>query len=212
MEAEVKRGISMAMMALLLACGMAYGAEKAPPAAKAPSAPSSSDASASDVAKKVDDLTTRVTQLEFQVTLQKILQSLGDHNSAGFDPTVSDFQRLDSGTGFGTFAVSIGDVRPYGDGVQLKVNFGNPSTASFDGVKVKVLYGARKPTDVDKPDFSRRNQEWHDSLLTKEMTLADTLRAGKWNPVEIALPGIASDKLGYVEISLQTSQISLGKQ
>jgi hypothetical protein len=84
--------------------------------------------------------------------------------------------------------------------------------ASFSGVKVKLLYGTRKPADYDKSDGSPRNQEWHDSLKTKEMTLSETLRAGSWNPVEVTLPGITSDKLGYVEISLQTDVISLGKQ
>jgi hypothetical protein len=153
----------------------------------------------------------RVLQAEVNSNRMDYTSDRERYSRATLDPTEPSFQRVDAMGSFGSFAVSIEDVRPFGDGVRLRMHLGNLSTAAFDGVIVKIQYGAREPKDYGAADWESREKAWKDSLQKKEVTLTDTLRPGHWNPVEITIPGIAVDRLGYLEVRLQTNDISLAK-
>jgi hypothetical protein len=182
----------------------------APGQESTPATPTAATSSTHSVTNKdFEALSERVSALETQMVMTQMGQN--QYLSATFDPSSESFERIDSPTGVGSFAVSIQDVRQFGDGVRLKMHFGNLSSARFNNVKVKFKYGPRQPVDYSKPGWSQRNQEWQQALQTKEVTLTVVLRPGSWNPVEVTLPGIATDKFGYVEISLSASQIELAK-
>lgn len=55
-----------------------------------------------------------------------------------FSPMDEGFQRIDAG--LHSFAVSVEDVVPYGDGVNVRLDLGNPSTASYSGLKLLLRY------------------------------------------------------------------------
>lgn len=152
------------------------------------------------------ELEKRTSTLEIDSRLRRNLYQTGV-----FDPADSSFQRIDAPDGFGSFAVSIDDVRPFGDGVKVTLNLGNLSTASFLGVELDIRYGVREPAS-DTPDFFARYGEWIAAQKSKKETLTKELTSGNWNPVTVALPDIASDSFGYLEVSLKTRQISLSKR
>jgi hypothetical protein len=143
-------------------------------------------------------------QTEFETERNRYL-------SATLDPTEPSFQRVDATGSFGSFAVSVEDVRAFGDGVRLRMALGNLSSASYNGVIVTIKYGPRQPSDYSAPDWASREVAWTKSLQQKTVTLTDSLHPGHWNPVEITIPGIAVDRFGYLDVSLQTNNISLAK-
>jgi hypothetical protein len=145
------------------------------------------------------------TQLQWRL---KRRESENKWKSAEFDPTDEGFHRIDSDVA--SFAVSIGNLQPYGDGSKLTVKIGNPSAATFSNSKLNVKYGPRYP-DVDDPKFAEKFAEFESKVRTKEIVLTKNVAGGSWNPNQIILPGIKPDALGYVEISIQTGAIHLSQ-
>jgi hypothetical protein len=124
-----------------------------------------------------------------------------------FDPSESTYQRIDVADGFGSFAVSVQDVQPFGDGVRVKLHLGNLTTADFDNVKLQVVYAPRAP-ELKSETLAAYNK-WLEEKKSKNVELTTKLKAGSWNPTTVALPGIAADRFGYIEVSIETNTISL---
>src|ERR1022692_3175117 len=100
-----------------------------------PQSPNVSDADANKKAtdllqSRVAALEARVLDMSNQLTAHTIrINSLDEQwTTAEFDPTDSSYQRVDAKPGIGSFAISVQDVQPFGDGVRVKLNLGNPST------------------------------------------------------------------------------------
>lgn len=156
---------------------------------------------------QVADLKMQLVRLEASTKIDRLRYASGT-----FDPTESTYQRIDSPSGFGSFAVSVQDVRPLGDGVRVKLNLGNLSSAAFAAVKLKIEYGPRMPkADDPSPDVSEKWDEWLGAMQTKQVTLTNLIQPGSWNPVDVTLPNVAADKFGYLNISLETDTIHLGR-
>ena len=155
-------------------------------------------------------LSDRIAAVEIQLsatTTQAQLASIQStlYRIGRFDPTEALYQRVDSPTGFGSFAVSVRDISALGDGVRVKLDMGNLTTAAFTGVKLELKYRPRHPDYSD----SDKVIAWQTALKTKSVTLPETLLAGHWNPVMVTLPGIAVSQFGYLEVSVETNMISL---
>jgi hypothetical protein len=132
-----------------------------------------------------------------------VYQLQNQYTSAEFDPSDSTFQRINSGVA--TFAVSVQDVSPFGDGVKLRLELGNLSAASIVGVTLHVTYGPRVPTG-DGFDA------WYTNLKKKDAEILDTLVPGSGYPTTVVLPGIEPKNFGYVPVSVDTKTISLRKR
>lgn len=160
------------------------------------------------IEKRIKELEDKVTELTYRSFRQGIsLNAMENRYASGwFDPTNDAFQRIDAPSGFGSFAVSVTDVRPFSDGVKVTLALGNMSTATYQGVTVTLKYGSRLPGDGAKAEDLER---WQASLRTKTQTLNTDVRPGSWNRTEIALPGISPSDLGHLEVSLTTNTISL---
>lgn len=159
---------------------------------------------------KLAVLETRISDFETVVRRAEILRKL-DHDqykTATFDPTDGSFQRLDPADGYGSFAVSVQDVRPFGDGVRVTLNLGNPWFISYNNVELKVTYAPRIP-DLEDANFAEAYDGWEKTKKTKEETVLKKLEPGSWNPVQVTLPGIKADQFGYMEVSVETASISL---
>jgi hypothetical protein len=128
--------------------------------------------------------------------------------SAEFDPTEPGFQRVDAESGVGSFAVSIRDVKQFGDGIRVVLTLGNLASANFSGVQLKIKYGHRQPTYGD-PDFGAKQSDWTKALQEKELELPALLRSGSWNPITVTLPGIEAKSFGYMSLSVSTKTIQL---
>lgn len=168
--------------------------------------------------KKVEELDKAITALSNEVkdaqstigTLQTdvTLLQLGaePYKSATFDPgNPGGYQRIDT-TG-GTFLVSFQNAVPYVDGFKVTCNFGNPSSGTFNGFKLKAKWGPR----FDRKDKSLNYAQWQASLREKELSLTDSLKAASWNPVSFVLSPAKPDAFGYLELSMDTDNVSLRK-
>ena len=138
---------------------------------------------------------------------QEISHPVAMYGTVFLDPSEQSFQRLDAISGLGTFAVSIGDVQPYGDGVRIKLNIGNISDTTFNDAKLTLMYGKRMP--FGKP--GKNWAAWSASMQTKKISLTRPLLPGNWNPTYIVLPQIKPSDFGLLEVSISTSQILLMK-
>src|SRR6185436_9025943 len=88
---------------------------------------------------------------------------------AEFDPSESSYQAVDSN--LGRFAVSVEDVRQFADGVRIKLNLGNLSSATYNGATIKISYGPRAPTDSN----GESADAWLNSLQEREVPVTTKL-------------------------------------
>jgi outer membrane murein-binding lipoprotein Lpp len=164
---------------------------------------------ADETAKVVESLKSKLDELGAQIlTLQTdvlVLQGgVNPYETAEFDPSSpGGYSRID--TIGGTFLVSIKNVAPYVDGFRITCNFGNPSSVTFKGFKLKAKWGPRRDFKVKGFSFSK----WRTSLREKELSLTDSLQPGAWNPVTFVLAPAKADEFGYLELSINTDTISL---
>jgi len=163
---------------------------------------------------KADALAARVAALEekLEAVNQGSLQDIARiykletrYHEAQFDPSEPKFQRID--TNVGSFAVSVDDVSPFGDGVKVKISLGNLSSASASGVTLHLTYGPRQVESEDP----KVNLAWLNKLKSKDAEITERLLPGSWNPVSIVLPGIDPKEFGYISISMDATTISLRK-
>ena len=125
------------------------------------SAPSIASASALEAqSQRIKDLEKKVVVLQVQAS-----RETNKWKSAEFDPADEGFQRIDSNVA--SFAVSIGNLQPYGDGSRLTVKIGNPAAATFSNAKLNVKYGPRYP-DFEDPQFAEKYAEVESKVRTKE--------------------------------------------
>jgi hypothetical protein len=170
--------------------------------------------------QQLDELKDRVTQLETEkssladdlselqgkVSYLETVDSM--RGTATFDPAGSGFQRVD--TSVASFAVSIEDVRPYADGVRVKLNVGNLTSASVNGATFKVKWGARMP-DTTGAEWAKRYVAWNRSLQEQTINVTNELKPATWNAVRLTLPKTKPTDFGYLELSMDASSISLLK-
>jgi len=166
---------------------------------------------ADEIAAQVSTLEAQIKGIESQVeSLQTDVLALQlsseSYKTATFDPgDPGGYRRIDT-TG-GTFLVSLQNVTPYVDGFRVTCNFGNPSSATFNGFKVKAKWGSRFDFKVKKMKWA----EWQASLREKEISVTNNLQAGSWNPVSFVLSPAKPEEFGYLELSIETSLMSLRK-
>ena len=149
----------------------------------------------------VDLLGTQILTANNRIQALESLRDTRDRTTAYLDPAARAYEPVDAT--LGTFAVSLADVRPFADGVKIKLNLGNLSAVTFNGAKVTVSYGSRVPTDGTK------FLAWNRALQSKVEHITDRLLPGHWNPVQITLPGIQEKDFGYLTVKIETDQILL---
>lgn len=152
--------------------------------------------------REIGELQTNVIALQGQVGVLEMNQQ--SYAVADFDPVNSKgYWRVDSNTG--TFLLSIKNIAPYVDGFKVTCNFGNPSAVTYNGFTLKAKWGPRFEPKSKKMTYT----QWQASLQEKEFKMTESLRAGSWNPVSFVVSPATADSFGYLELSLQTDQLSL---
>lgn len=166
--------------------------------------------------RKVAELEASVTALQGQLTAAEerlssveadvsVLQASGDpYKAAAFDPgTPGPYQRLD--TTSGTFLVSVQNVTPYLDGFRVTCDFGNPSSATFNGFKLKAKWGPR----LDLKNKKMTLRQWTEALREKDISLTASLRPASWNRLSFVVSPASAEEFGYLELSMETNSVSL---
>jgi len=186
--------------------------KRANPALATPSKLTSNSATA-DFREPQGPLKEQVADLRAQVDgLSKMLGYISSQVSenipnkrVSLDPTSLDrFMKLDVKNGF--LLVSLHSVEPYRDGIKAVLDVGNPLTASFNGFNVSARWG--RPFDY-KNWTAERHKEWQASLQTRDESFTETLHAGSLTPVQLVLPSTPPAQFGYLEVSIETNNISL---
>lgn len=201
---------SRAVLGIFLTCDLTGCQPTATSQVAVPMGTTSPDPNFSEIKTRIDALQDQFNALNPRLVKLEVYRETQEaaYHTGVFDPTETSFQRVDAPSGFGSFAISVKDVRAFGDGVRIQINFGNPTMAAFQGVTLKMRYGGRPP-DMSEVGWAEKYNVWNGALKTKELTLTDELHPGGWNPVNVTLPGIEASHFGYFELSLNTNTISL---
>ena len=172
-----------------------------------------SNSAAADFREPQGPLKEQVADLRAQVDdLRKMLGYISSQVSknipntrVSLDPTSLDkYMRLDVKNGF--LLVSLRSVEPYLNGIKAVLDVGNPLTASFNGFVVSAKWG--RPFDY-KNWTAERYKEWQASLQARDESFTETLNAGSLTPVQLLLPNTPPAQFGYLEVSIETNNISL---
>lgn len=147
----------------------------------------------------LDGLASKVAQLEQSQAWEKMIRDFDKvayltPGSVGYATVRYDL---------GALTVSFANVEPYANGSRITLKFGNPLSASINGLQAKIEYG-----EVDEKG-TPKNEE----AKSKEISISETLNGGSWTSVPIVLEGIPTDKLGFVRLrDVKHSGISLSAQ
>lgn len=90
----------------------------------------------------------------------------------------------------GVLTVSLENVRPYANGSQVTLRWGNILNTAIDGLNMKVEYGSVDETG--SPD--------NENAKSREFKMSESLKSGYWNNVNVVLEGIRPENLGFVRI------------
>lgn len=148
---------------------------------------------------KIADLYKRLLGAELKIWVLEATKNL--YASATFDPAeATAYQRVD--TIVGPLTISVDDVKPHADGVRVRLNVGNVTTAKFNGGLFKIKWGSRFEKGTNY-------REWLGTMREAEHKFTNDLSPGTWNKVTLTLPGVPPEKFGYLELSVETDQITL---
>lgn len=196
--------LSLALLASLIVCG-----SKRPAAQTQPSREESRAALQSEI----DELRNRVDSLDEGLARQ--VESLSARADLPWkievDATAAGpYQQVFTSAGW--FLLSVHDARPYLNGFRVSLDIGNPSFVTYDGVKLKVSWGAKSEKDLTTFEvFERLSEGLPPIRKDKEIDLTNVLDPGKWNRVTVDLLPSTVEELKYLGISIEPNTISLNR-
>ena len=151
------------------------------------------DSRVSPLEEKVAVLERRVLAQEQQIeTLQTQVQLQSEAKNwdqiAYLTPGSDGYSvvRMD----LGNLTVSFANVVPYANGSKVTLMFGNLTSATIDGLKAKIEWGA-----VDEKGLPN-NQE----AKSREIKLTESLVPGAWNKTDVVLEGVPPVALGFLRV------------
>jgi hypothetical protein len=154
---------------------------------------------------RIEDLAKKLKDAELKLFFLEL--SKDSYKTATFDPAADEgFSRID--TSVGTLAVAIREVKPHADGVKVRLHVGNLTSATVSGGKFKAKWGPRM-SKVESGEWQTTYVQWQKKLHEQESNFTQELRPGTWNNLTLTLPGVPPEQFGYLELSLDTSQIKL---
>lgn len=186
---------------LLSACGR-YDAQQTP----------TSQAQVDKLEMEVESLKKQLESQQAEITevsRRRFMDILArdQYQSATFDPAANEiYSRVD--TTVGPFLMTVHAVSPNADGVKVILNLGNITTARYSGGKLHVKWATREP-DQKMENYSSAYTKWIGSIQEREITFTESLIPGRWNKVTVVLPGVQANKFGYLNVSMEVSQLQL---
>lgn len=157
-----------------------------------------------DQTQTINDLTKKVKDLENQVELIHLSEEtkgrvLDLSGNARFIKIESDLAM---------FFVSVKQVEPYLDGVQVTLSIGNPMNATFNGINMKVEYGTHNALDFS-PEGTEKYNQWKKTLTKKSIDLNTEIKPGTWNTAKFTIPAINPKDFGYLYVEMNSDSASL---
>ncbi|MNY36791.1 hypothetical protein D3C86_1713000 [compost metagenome] len=122
----------------------------------------------------------------------------GDPNTAILSVTEKGYSVAEMPVG--SVLIAVRDVTPYANGVKIKLDIGNPTSATFPGLKLQVAWANAAPGS--KNYDSNTHQK-------KEISIAGDIKPGVWNTEEIVLAPAKPDQVDYVSIKPSAPRVVL---
>jgi hypothetical protein len=145
---------------------------------------SASEAMVQDLQKQVEDAKKEIGRL----SVDQVVRSMED--AAYLTPGESGYSVLKGNVS--ALTVALQDVQPFASGSKVTLHFGNPSSATIDGVKIQIDWGKLGKNKI--PDIA--------SQESREVELSKSLLAGSWTDVEVVLEGTPPAQLGFLNVKL----------
>lgn len=144
------------------------------------------DLQLADLTSKAEALATRVDALERARNLDDFLK--GIDAIAYLTPGAAGYSVIR--TDLGPMTVSLENVQAYANGSRITLQFGNLTSATVNGAKVKVEWGS-----VDA-----KGSPNNESARSRDVTFTQALRSGRWTNAPIVLEGVPPTELGFVRV------------
>jgi len=151
------------------------------------------EAARSKLTADVEKLQSEVLSLQFENALLS-----GAGKTATLSVTEKGYSVAQMDIGSVTLAVK--DVSPYANGVKIKLNIGNPTSATFPGLKLDVVWANAAPGTKNYDPSTRQ---------TKEISIPGEIKPGMWNTEEIVLAPAKPDQIDYLTIKPSAPSVIL---
>lgn len=147
----------------------------------------------SDLSRDVAELRGRTDALEAEVTAIKtdreIEKLFRDFDKIAFLTPGSDGYAVIK-TDLGILTVTLKDIQPYANGSRVILTWGNPMSATINGLKAKIEWG--KVNEEGSPQ--------NDSAKSRDFTFSESLTSGSWTNVPVVLEAVPPAELGFIRI------------
>lgn len=142
--------------------------------------------SLSTIVGQITSLSSDVRELNLDKFERELIENFD--KVAYLKPGSSGYSTIKSD--LGVLTVSLENVRPYANGSQVTLRWGNILNTSIDGLNMNIEYGSID--ESGSPD--------NENAKSREFTMSETLQSGYWNNVNVVLEGVRPENLGFVRI------------
>lgn len=125
-----------------------------------------------------------------ETRLDRLEKMSAEHDAVTLKPGQAGYGLL--ATDLGRIAVAIADVQRFANGTRVSLDFGNPTSARFSGMKARIEWGAND---------SRGLPVIGGNIQSLAFTAEEPLPAGSWRQYQIDLPGVPPSQLGWIRVS-----------
>jgi hypothetical protein len=132
--------------------------------------------------ERITALEEKVQDVELKVFFAGVK---GPQEFATFDPQ-DEKAYLPVAAPTGPVLIILEKLEPYLDGFTVHMKIGNPSSASYSGLKAKVKWGRK---------FDSKKDDDFNSLKEKEIELKDFIAAGAWTVVKFNVAPAKADEV-----------------
>jgi hypothetical protein len=147
--------------------------------------------------KQVDELKSTMTILEYMISAKAVSK-----REVSFDTgKTGTYQRID--TDAGSFLISLDTVAEYLDGYKATFQITPMSPITYRGFVLTAVTSRRFEPKMSFADYKATQK-------TKEQTFSQSLLPGRWNSVEVLLPGVKATDIGEINIEMSVSTVTPG--
>jgi outer membrane murein-binding lipoprotein Lpp len=155
-----------------------------------------------EISNQISSMQNQINQLQNDLSQLSSQVSQLNKNYAVFTPGSNGYSTIYSAAGY--FIVSLVSLKKYANGYRATFDIGNPNLITFNGIKLKVVWG-----EVYSNDKNYIN--WVNSLKTEEIEINKPLIPGVWNKITVVLSPATANETGFISLSVITNQVYLNR-
>ena len=119
------------------------------------------------------------------------------------NPVSRKFNKIE--TNAGDFLLAVDDMEKINNGYRLTIKIGNPNSAIYEDVHLRIFWGRKWDPENVKPTY----EEWRSSLTGAEYKFGGPLESGKWTEVVVDLTPAAATNFEYIECEMDVGTVKL---